>query len=520
MARQKTFYVTTPIYYPSGDLHIGHLYSTTIAWVLANYKKSQGYDVKFLTGSDEHGQKIAQKAQLSKLDPQTYVDQQISKFIDLWEKFNIKYDYFSRTTSLHHQKLVQQIFSKMLHLGWIYKGTYQGWYSVNDEEFIAEGQALKIEGKYYHPISNHPLELVTEESYFFKIKDFAAWLIEYIRQHPKMIQPSKIVAELKNNFFDQDLNDLSVTRISLTWGIPITEEPQHVIYVWLDALFNYLSALGFDLEEPGADYVRYWEHGDERVHIIGKEISRFHCIYWPIFLQSLGLKLPTKILSHGWLITAEGKMSKSKNNVINPLDLLEKFDAEVIKYYLVAKISTNHDGVFSEKLLATVYNNELVNVIGNLVSRTISMIRQNFSKRPIKFSFTKNDADLYLLAIISNKTLDFQANFDHFAIDQAFNQMVGLAKELNKYIDMTMPWTLTKELDRLEIILNILLNGIYAVLTMLKIVMPQKVAQFAQILNVPDFTFAEIENWHKFDNIKVNDSKNLFLRIRKEQDSE
>ena len=509
--KNKTCFVTTPIYYPSGNLHIGHLYSTTIAWAIKNYKLKKGYDVKFLTGSDEHGQKIAQSALKEKMDCQRYVDHQSQKFIDLWKVFGIEYDYFSRTTADHHKKMVEAIFNEMVEKGFIYKGVYKGLYSVSDEEFVTESQAIKEDKYYYHPVSKHRLEVIEEESYFFKMNQFSDWLISYIESNPDWIWSEKIINELKANFLNQNLEDLSVTRISFEWGIQISNDPRHVIYVWLDALFNYISALNFDLNEPSEEFLKFWEHGDEIIHVVGKEITRFHCIYWPIFLKSLNLRMPTKILAQGWIITPEGKMSKSKNNVINPLDLVEEFDPEVIKYYLLAKISINNDGVFSNELLKNTYNSELANTIGNLISRTVAMIKKNFD-HPVKFVQTDDKNDLLAIASIVKNTKEFQLHFDEFVIDQAFDRMINLAKSLNKYIDLTTPWLLTNNLDRLEIILNILLNGIYAIATMLEIVMPQKVQVIKDVLNLTELNFDLIFDFRKFDEIIVNEMMPLFLR--------
>ena len=509
--KPRTCYITTPIYYPSGNLHLGHLYSTTLAWTLRNYKQAQGYDVKFLTGSDEHGQKIAQSAAKLGLDPQTYVDQQSAKFVDLWARFGIDYDYFWRTTAPAHKQSVGQIFSQLVAQEFIYKGVYRGLYSVSDEEFITENQAIKIENAYYHPTSQHPLQVIEEESYFFRMDPFTQWLKTYISQHPQWIYPAKIVRELTRNFLDQPLENLSVTRISFDWGIKIQQDPQHVIYVWLDALFNYVTALGFNLTKSAPDFQKYWTNGDEIIHVVGKEITRFHCIYWPIFLQALGLRLPTAILAHGWLITPEGKMSKSKNNVINPLDLLATFEAEVIKYYLVAKISPKHDGVFSPELLQTTYNSELANTIGNLINRTFAMVKKNFHQ-PLKYTASSDPNDLALVESISTKSAEFQKHLDHFEFDLGFGQMLALAKDLNKYIDLTLPWTLTTNLIRLEVILNLLLNGIYALATMLKVVMPQKMAKLQQALGVSDLSFAQIPQWTKFDHIVIGALEPLFAR--------
>ena len=510
---KKTFYITTPIYYPSGNLHIGHFYATTIAWVLKNYKKKMNYDVKFLTGSDEHGQKIEKKAKENNMEPQNYVDIQTDKFIQLWKKTKIDYDFFSRTTNIQHKEIVEKIFNKLLEKQLIYKDKYKGLYSINDEEFILETQAIKIDDQYYHPVSKHKLEIVEEESYFFKISKFSSWLVDYVEKNNNFIIPKTIWKELKNNFLNNNLEDLSVTRISFEWGIKVKKDPKHVIYVWLDALFNYISALGFDFENPKNDFIKYWKNGDEIVHLIGKEISRFHCIYWPIFLHALDIKLPTTILAHGWIITPEGKMSKSKGNVINPLDLLEKYDSEIIKYFFVSKLNIVKDGIFSEKLLLETYNADLVNTIGNLISRTISMIKQNFSK-PIAFKDIDDDLNKNTLNLIVKSFENYKENLDNFRILESFECILNLARNLNKYIDLTMPWKLKDDLDKLSIILNILLNGCYAILAMIEIVCPDYVKEFKQIFNINEFDFEQINNFHKFDNIVVNENKIVFSKFK------
>lgn len=508
--KKKTFYITTPIYYPSGNLHIGHLYTTSLAWVLKNYKKKMNYDVMFITGSDEHGQKIEKKAKEAKMDCQQYVDEKSTKFLELWKAYNIDFDFFSRTTNQNHKNLVSSIFNQMLDQKLIYKSFYQGLYSIEDEEFILESQAIKKDQNFYHPVSQHKLQLVEEESYFFDMKKFNDWLLEYLNKNPNWIIPNKVANELKNNFLNKDLENLSITRISFTWGIPIQSDPKHVIYVWLDALFNYLSALGFQKEDQ-SQYLKFWANGDEIVHIIGKEISRFHCIYWPIFLKSLDLKLPTKIISHGWIITPEGKMSKSKNNVIDPLKLLNHFNHEVVKYYFVSKMNINNDNVFSEELVLSTYNAEIVNTYGNLVSRTLAMINKNFTSA-VKYQKTENQDDIFMEEAIAKRFKEYQESFDQYEIHKAFEAILDLGKDANKYIDQTLPWTLTNDLERLAIILNILLNVIYAIFAMLEVVMPQAAQEVRKLLNIDHLSFDHILDFHKFDAIKVGENKIIFPR--------
>lgn len=513
MESKKTFYITTPIYYPSGNLHIGHLYSTTIAWVLKNFKNKLGYDVKFLTGSDEHGLKIEKKSLELKVNPQDYVNKQSEKFLDLWKKAKIDFDFFSRTTNPKHKNVVEKVFNKMIEKKLIYKGVYKGLYSVNDEEFVLETQAIKKDGEFFHPQSGHKLEIIEEQSYFFKMSEFANWLISYVEENNDFITPHNVWKELKVNFLSKKLEDLSITRVSFDWGIKIKSDPKHVVYVWLDALFNYISALGFDFDNPGENFTKYWLNGDEIVHVVGKEITRFHCIYWPIFLKSLDIKLPTKILSHGWLITPEGKMSKSKGNVIDPLYLIKKYDVEIIKYFFVSKISIQKDGIFSEELMLSTYNSELANTIGNLVSRTVSMINQNFSQKNVKFSESKDENDIFIINKIKGNFAQYINNLNSYNLELAFESMMELARDLNKYIDLTMPWTLKNDLKRLEQILNLLLNGSYAVLSMLSIVCPENVEKFLKIFNINDFSFEKILDFTKFDSISVGENAIIFPRI-------
>lgn len=513
MKNQKTCYITTPIYYPSGNLHLGHLYSTTIAWALKNYKKKMGYDVLFGTGSDEHGQKIEKKANESQLSPQEYVDKQNDIFISFWKESKIDYDLFSRTTNIKHKKAVEKVFLFLLKNNFIYKDYYNGLYSINDEEFISENDSIKKDGKFYHPVSNHQLELVKEESYFFRMELFSKWLVQYNIDNPEFVIPPKIWLELKKNFIDKKLDDLSITRISFSWGIKINSDPKHVIYVWLDALFSYLTALDWSIDNESKNYLKYWKNGDEIIQIVGKEITRFHCIYWPIFLKALDIKLPTHILSHGWLITNEGKMSKSKGNVINPIELVKKYDIETIKYFLVSQINTFNDGVFDEKLLINIHNSDLANNIGNLVSRVVAMVNQYFSK-PVKYGNKNEKIDDDMLDKILNSFNEYKLYFNKFQLDKAIGAAVILSRELNKYIDLTTVWLLKDNLARMEKVLNTLLNGIYAVISMLEVIIPENSSKLLKSLNLSYSDFSQISNFKKFDNIKVNEYNIIFARLK------
>ncbi len=506
---KKTFYITTPIYYPSGELHIGHVYSTTIAWVLRNYKKLQGYETKFLTGADEHGQKIASKAKQANITPQDYVSQMAQKFQDLWTSLEIDYDYFSRTSSLNHKQTVVNIFSTLLKSHNIYLGDYEGWYSIEDEEFLTQRQAKLHEKKYYHPISNHPLVRIKEISYFLKLKAHQSWLSNYWDTHPNFIIPHKVVNELRSNFLNQGLEDLSITRTTFDWGIKINENKDHVVYVWLDALTNYISALGYKTAN-NQDFQTFWQKGTEIVHIVGKEISRFHAIYWPIILHTLNLRQPSTILAHGWLITPEGKMSKSKGNVINPYDLIKKYDIETIKYYFASQIHLGNDGIFSEELLKNVHNADLANNFGNLLSRTSTLVSLHFPNglNPL----TSHDQTINEQITLSQQK--YLAHLDKYEINEGLKIAINLSKFLNGYIEKTTPWNLTNDLETLNNVLHNLLNGIYSVATMLQIVMPKKMQVVKKIMGINALTFDLMTNFNKFIRIKITKSAPLFNRLK------
>ncbi|WP_027121062.1 methionine--tRNA ligase [Mycoplasma leonicaptivi] len=515
----KKFYITTPIYYASGNLHIGHLYTTTLAWVIANYKKKQGYDVRMLTGSDEHGNKINEKALEQNKTPQKLVDEISQKFIQMWKDFDINYTYFWRTTNQIHKNSVQKIFSFFLNKGYIYKDKYEGYYSVSDEEFLTLSQAIKKDGNYYHPVSMKQLEYVSEESYFFAMDKFIDWWKSYISTHKSFLWPKKTENELIKNFIDEGIQNLSVTRTKVKWGIPAKEDINHTLYVWLDALCNYITVFNFDVDnyQNNKDFNDFWNSNDaEVVHILGKEISRFHMIYWPIFLQALGLKQPSRIQSHGWILDAQGrKMSKSLNNVVDPYELLKKYHPEMIKYFLVSQINIGEDGLFDENRFIDVINSELINNFGNLVSRTLKMKSNVFNYESLKYYQTNDRLDLELEDKITNSLKDFIFEFDNYRLDKAFKVAINLSNYLNKYIDETKPWTLSEQRNRLSEILIRLLNGIYAVASYLEIVLPNKINEVKQALGVGELNFNFISDFKKFDNTLQQKEFILFTRIKK-----
>ncbi|BAP39698.1 methionine--tRNA ligase [Metamycoplasma canadense] len=517
--KNKTFYITTPIYYPSGNLHIGHLLTTTLAWVYRNFKRSEGYETFFSTGIDEHGQKIQKKAEENNLAPQDFVDIQSNKFTDLWNLLKIDYDFYSRTTNKNHEKTILEIFNKMYEKGFIFKDKYSGLYSVSDEEFFTKTQAILKDGKFYHPTSGHLLQEIEEESYFFNMKKFEPWIISFFENNPDFLTNKAIEKELKNNFLLKGLENLSVTRISFDWGIKIPKDQykdkkQHVIYVWLDALFSYITALGYN-QNNNENYLKFWENGDERVHLLAKEISRFHLIYWPIFLSSLGIKLPTKEVIHSWIITPEGKMSKSKGNVIDPIPLIEKYGAEEIKYFFSSQVNIDSDFSFSEELLINVLNADLSNNFGNLVNRSIKMINQNFSNGTFFDKKNLEQIDWDILNSLQKSYDEYINLFNEFHADKAFKLAINLSSKLNEYIDLTKPWLLKENLTRLNCVLNTLLNGIYVINLMLSNVMPKKTSKILLFLKQKINSKTMINNFNKFDNLNPEANEILFVRIAK-----
>ncbi|MEX1817334.1 methionine--tRNA ligase [Metamycoplasma hominis] len=514
---KKTFYITTPIYYPSGNLHIGHLLTTTLASVYRNYKNQQGYETLFITGIDEHGQKIQKKALEQNITPKEYVDIQSQKFVDLWKLLKIDYDKYIRTTDDYHIETIQKVFYLMEQKGYIYKSKYEGLYSISDEEFLTKTQAISKDGKFYHPISGHELQEVKEESYFFNMSKFTPWIKSYFEQNPDFITNKATYKELMNNFINKGLEDLSITRVSFDWGIKIETkdaEKQHIIYVWLDALFNYLSALGYNNYLGQELYNKFWVNGNERVHLLAKEISRFHAIYWPIFLKSLDLNLPTKLVIHSWIVTPEGKMSKSKGNVIEPIPLIEKYGAEPVKYFFASQINIDNDFSFSEELLINVLNADLANNFGNLANRTFKMVMLNFENGTTYCSKQLNSLDKNVYLEIENAYNDYKKYFDNFNADKALKRAIELSKFLNEYIDKNEPWKLKENLPRLNVVLNTLLNGIYAVNMMLSVVLKEKCNILLNDLQLSEFSEKMLFNYSKFDNKKFSKPNILFERIK------
>ncbi|MGY5234171.1 methionine--tRNA ligase [Lactiplantibacillus plantarum] len=451
MAETKpTYYITTPIYYPSGKLHIGNSYTTIACDTLARYKRAMGYDVYFLTGTDEHGLKIEEKAEKLNTDPKSYVDGMAKQIKDLWQLLEISNDKFIRTTNDYHERAVQEIFDRLLKNGDIYLGEYEGWYSVDDEEYFTETQLAEVfrddNGKVIggKAPSGHEVELVKEQSYFFKMSKYADWLLDYYQSHPDFIEPANRMTEMINNFIKPGLEDLAVSRTSFTWGVPVKSDPKHVVYVWIDALTNYITALGYATGDSEDLFNKFWPAD---VQMVGKEIVRFHTIYWPIILHALGLPLPKKVFGHGWLLMKDGKMSKSKGNVIYPETLVERYGLDALRYYLVKAMPYGNDGLFTPEDFVARVNYDLANDLGNLLNRTIAMINkyEDGQLPAFKAGVTEFDADLEATAATTIK--NFNACMDSLHLSDALAEVWKLVSRTNKYIDETAPWQLAKSDD-------------------------------------------------------------------------
>ena len=432
----EKFYITTPIYYPSDKLHIGHSYCTVATDTMARYKRLRGYDVKFLTGTDEHGQKIERIAEKQGVTPKQYVDKIVAGVKDLWKELDISYDQFIRTTDDYHVKTVQKIFKQLYDQGDIYKSEYEGWYCTPCESFYTDVQL--VDGKC--PDCGREVEKLKEESYFFRLSKYQDRLIKYIEEHPEFIQPQTRQNEMINNFLKPGLEDLCVSRTTFNWGIPVTFDDKHIVYVWVDALSNYITALGYGTDDD-SQFKKYWPAD---IHVVGKEIVRFHTIIWPAMLMALNLPLPKQVFGHGWLIIDGGKMSKSKGNVVDPKVLVDRYGVDSIRYFLLREIAFGQDGNFTNEALIQRINSDLANDLGNLVSRTVGMIDKYFGgKLPAEKEATEFDASLKeTAAAVTAKTDEL---LDKMLFSDALAEIWTLIRRANKYVDETQPWILAKD---------------------------------------------------------------------------
>ena len=446
---KNPYYITTPIYYPSTNLHIGNTYTTVAADAIARFKRLTGHEVMFLTGTDEHGQKIERIANEKGITPKEHVDEIVAGIKDLWKMMNISYDKFIRTTDDYHVKAVQEIFKKLYDQGDIYKDSYEGLYCTPCESFWTETQL--VNGNC--PDCGRPVEKAKEEAYFFKMSKYADRLIQYIEEHPDFIQPESRKNEMLNNFLRPGLQDLCVSRTSFTWGIPVSFDEKHVIYVWIDALSNYITALGYGQENQEL-YNKFWPAD---VHLIGKDILRFHTIYWPIMLMALGLELPKQVFGHGWLLVDGGKMSKSKGNVVDPVVLVNMFGADAVRYYLLREIPFGSDGLFNNEIFIKKVNTDLANDLGNLLSRTIAMVYKYFDG-VIQAPTCKEAIDDELINLALSTPGKVEASIDALKIPEALESIWTLISRANKYIDETTPWILAKDEEKKERLGTVLYN--------------------------------------------------------------
>ena len=510
MSKPK-YYITTAIAYTSGKPHIGNTYEAVLADAIARYKRQQGYDVFFQTGTDEHGQKIELKAEEAGVTPKEFVDNVSGQIKSIWDLMNTSYDKFIRTTDEDHEKQVQKIFKKMYAKGDIYKGEYEGMYCTPCESFFTESQL--VDGKC--PDCGRPCVPAKEEAYFFKMSKYADRLIEHIKTHPEFIQPESRKNEMMNNFLLPGLQDLCVSRTSFKWGIPVDFDPKHVVYVWLDALTNYITGIGYDCDGDNSELFNKMWPAD--LHLIGKDIIRFHTIYWPIFLMSLDLPLPKQVFGHPWLLQGDGKMSKSKGNVIYADELVDFFGVDAVRYFVLHEMPFDNDGVITWELMVERMNSELANTLGNLVNRTISMSNKYFGGVVTKTGAAE-EVDDDLKAVVTATKAKVAAKMEELRVADAMTEIFGLFKRCNKYIDETMPWALAKDeakKDRLEEVLYNLVESITIGACLLESFMPETTEKILAQLNAEKRSYEELDQFGLYvSGNKVTDQPQiLFQRL-------
>ncbi len=517
MSEKKTFYLTTPIYYPSGNLHIGHAYTTVAADAMCRYKRLQGYDVMFLTGTDEHGQKIQRKAEENGVSPKEYVDEIVAGIKELWEKLDISYDDFIRTTEERHKKIVEKIFTRLVEQGDIYLDEYEGLYCTPCESFFTERQL--VDGNC--PDCGRAVEKVKEESYFFRMSKYVDRLLQYYEENPGFIQPESRKNEMINNFIKPGLEDLAVSRTSFDWGIKVPGDPKHVIYVWIDALTNYITALGYGTDND-SKLKKYWPAD---VHLVGKEIVRFHTIYWPIILMALDLPLPKKVFAHGWLLMKDGKISKSKGNVVDPVTLIDRYGLDALRYYLLREVPFGSDGVFTPENFVERINFDLANDLGNLLNRTVAMISQYFDGVIPIYQGSNNEYEKSLLEVNKEEHQKYEEAMEEMQFSVALTSVWNIISRANKFIDETMPWKLAKDESKrseLESVLSHLAETLRRIAILLKPFLTQTPKKMFEQLNIQDEKLQSWESLNEFgvipEGTKVQKGKPLFPRLDVEKE--
>lgn len=508
----KKFYITTAIAYTSGKPHIGNTYDIVLADAIARYKRLQGYEVYFQTGSDEHGEKIELKAKENNITPQEFVDKYANIIKDVWDKMNASYDKFVRTTDPIHEKAVQNIFKFMYDKGDIYKGEYKGLYCTPCESFWTESQL--VDGMC--PDCGREVKEATEEAYFFKLSKYQDKLIEYINSHPNFIKPESRKNEMLKNFIEPGLQDLCVSRTSFTWGIPVTFDDKHIVYVWLDALTNYITNIGYDPYNPSEEFKKWWPCN---LHVVGKDIIRFHTIYWPCFLWSLGLEIPEQVIGHPWLLTNDVKMSKSLGNIVYADTLADIFGTDAVRYYLLHEISYTNDGNLTYDLLIERYNSDLANTLGNLVNRTISMVHKYFDGI-VPEQGNKELIDDDLINYINMCVKDVEDNMDDLHVANALDKVLDIFRRSNKYIDETTPWILFKEnnIERLKTVIYNLLESIRIGAIVLSPFLPETSEEIFKQINSVNTSLDSINDFKgTVSGTKLNTPTPLFARIDKDE---